>query len=356
MTIDVWDLADATPADLTAYARDLPDALPNNLEQFLPNRTIAGIETDIVTKTRRRLVAKYRSWNTETQIGERPIAVTKDRIALPPLGQMLVLTEWESILIRLAEAGGTITPGLQEDIVAQVYDDVSHNVDAVRNRVEAARADFLIDGKFTLSNERGLTMEYDAGLAPAHTTAPSILWSSTSTATPLSDEITWNRLVRKDSITGPPTWAVTDSDTIDFMRNSQEYRSAYWPTLPAVNAPRLDLGQLNEIRGREGLPPLYSYDHQLDFGTQQAPDQRYLIPRGQFIFGTDGVGETQWGWTAEMLSLMQSRSIDVARQEAPGLTVLAWKKPNPFTGYTQVAATAMPVGGDIGGLYSTLVR
>ncbi len=350
-TVDLWTLAGASPADLTRFARDLPDSLPNSLEQFLPNRTIQGIKTQTVKTTRRRLVAKYRTWNTETPIGERPIAVTVDEVMLPPLGQMLMLTEWESILVELAKTGGTVSPALAEDIVDQVYDDITHNREATLNRVEVARADFLIDGKFTLTAENGLTMEYDAGLAASHTTPPGTVWSS-GAATPLSDEITMNRLVTRESQSGPVTWALTDSDTIDFLRNNAEYRMAYWPSLPAGQAPRLGLDQMNDIRRRENLPQLYAYDHQLEIDGVSTK----LIPPGRFIFGTNGVGETQFGYTAEMLSLLSSNAIDLGRNEAPGLTAVAWKRPNPFTGYTQVTATSMPVGGDIGGLYSTVVR
>jgi hypothetical protein len=348
--LDLWTgVSDLTPANTIRYVRDLPDSLPNSLNQLLPDRTIQGIETETTRVTRRRLTAKYRAWNSEVAVGERPIAVARDRVQLPPLGQLLILQEWERIMIELARNGGNFQPLLGQ-IVDQVYDDLGHNTEATRNRIEVARGDFLLDGKFTLT-ENGVTMEYDAVLPATHVVAPLVDWDDPD-ATPLSDEIAWNRLVRKDSQGAVPSIAITDIETIDFMRDNAEYRSAFWPTLPAVNAPRLALGQLNDIRAREGLPPVRDYDHELEV---DGIDTR-VLPKGQFIFVTPTVGETQYGWTTEVLSLLASNSIDLSTQDAPGLVGLAWKKPNPVTGYSQVAATSMPVAGDINGLYSTSVR
>jgi hypothetical protein len=351
----LWDVAELSPAETTVFARELPDDTENILSRFLPDRTIAGIETESTTVTRRRLTTKYRTWNAEVPVGERPTTVTSERLQLPPLGQLLILTEWERLLIELARNGGNVAPLLTR-IIEQSYDDIANNVAATRNRVEMARGDFFMDGKFTLL-ENGVVQEYDAGLPAENTTAPAIDWDATN-ATPMSDEVTWNRKVRKKSLSGAPTWALTDSTTVDFMRNNAEYRSAFWPTLPEANAPRLSLDQLNSVRASEGLPPITTYEHQLEVRNELtgAWENKWVIEPGRFIFGTAGVGETQWGWTVEMLSMMGSNAIDLAQQDAPGITALAWKKPNPVTGYTQVAATVMPVAGDIGGLYSTTVR
>lgn len=348
--LELWDVAELSPAETTVFARELPDNLPNSLSQFLPDRTIAGIETETTRVTRRRLTAKYRAWNSEVTLGERPIAVASDKVSLPPLGQLLILTEWERLLIELSRNGGNFAPLLTR-LIDQMYDDIAHNVDATRNRVEIARGDFLVDGKFTLAAENGLTMEYDAGLPASHTVAPTVDWDA-SLATPYSDEVIWNRLVRKDAQGAVPTFAVTDQTTIDFLLDNQEYRSAFWPTLVPAQAPSLDIGQLNQVRARKGLPPVYAYDHQLEVDGVDT----YVLPQGQFIFGTSSIGETQWGWTVEMLSLLGSNAIDLAQSDAPGITAIAWKKPNPVTGYSQVAATSMPVAGDINGLYSTTVR
>jgi len=157
--MQLWDIV--SPADLTVFARTLPDEFPDSLDRFLPDRLIAGIKSRIAKKTRTNVVAQYRAYNAETPIGNRPISVAVTEVLLPPVGHKLMLTEWERLSLDAAHNGGTAL----DEMVATVYDDVENSVRAVRNRAELARGDFLTDGKFTLAAENGLTIEADFGLA-----------------------------------------------------------------------------------------------------------------------------------------------------------------------------------------------
>ena len=340
--MQLWDDL-LRPADVTAYLRILPDANPDNLGLYLPTRLINGIKSRVVRTTRTKTTARYRSYNAETPIGDRPWTVATTDITLPPLGQKLALQEWEQLQLQAAQVG---VGAISDQIKASIYDDASNAVAAIRNRIALARGDFLTDGKFTLTAENGLTMEYDAGLPTSHKPTAGTLWSNTTTSTPLSDEIAWNRLIRVEA-QSPPTWAVAPIATVDFMRKNAEYKAAYWGG--ATVQPTLTLNQLNEARAANGLPPLAINDATVSVdGTVTR-----LLPANKFLTGNDQVGETQMGITAQSLNLVRAGVMTFA--DAPGIYGGVYAEEDPITIWTLVAATCMPVAGDILGLVAATV-
>lgn len=351
--MELWELISSTgirtrPEDLTVFARELPDELGNSLNSVLPDREIQSIQTESMKITRRSFTAKYRTWNAEVPIGKRAVSVERQQVGLLPLGQMLIVTEWESILQFMAQ-GGTLPT---DRVVQTIFNDVAENVNAVRNRVELARGDFLDDGKFTLTDENGLKgIEYDAGLPATHRYTVGTLWTDPA-ATPLSDEVTANQLITDDTNGKTVAWARAPKAIRALLARNLEYRRAMYPGVADAALPgTLSLDQVNQVRVLNELAPLLPYDHKL---TVDGVDTR-VLPADRFIIGTADVGETQWGLTAEALSLATSNSIDFFAKNGPGITALAWKKPNPYTGFTQVASTPMPVAGDINGLVSLKV-
>jgi len=341
--MQLWDIV--SPADLTVFARTVPDELPDSLNRFLPDRVIAGIKSRIAKKTRTNVVAQYRAYNAETPIGNRPISVALTEVLLPPVGQKLMLTEWERLSLEAARNGGTAL----DEMVATVYDDVENSVRAVRNRAELARGDFLTDGKFSLVAENGLTIEADFGLPGTHVVTAAILWSVVATAVPLSDEQTWIQVLKTDS-GKPPVAAICSSTVIGWLLRNAEYRAAYWGG-GAASQPNLNRAQLAQVRSDNGLPPLNEYDHQLYVNGANAR----VIPVNRFILVTDSVGESQWGLTAEALDFATTAAVDFVLADAPGLVSSAWKSPDPVTGWTKTNATFMPVAADINGLFSATV-
>lgn len=337
--MQLWDIVPAP--DATAFARVVPDDLPNSLDRFLPNREIQGVKSRVARRTRTNVVAKYRAYNAETPIGERPEAVAITEVTLPPIGQKLLVTEWERLWLEMNSGSG----GALEGMITQIYDDIEANVRAVRNRLELARADLLVDGKFTLAGENGLTLEADYSLAASHKPVPATLWSS-AVSTPLSDEIAWHQVVKTDA--GRPAIAsIASSTVIGYLLKNDEYRSAYWGG-NATAQPNLSLAQLNQVRADRGLPPLVEYDHQLSVGGVSTR----LIPVDRLIMVTADLGETQFGITAESLELVGSNAVDFTRADAPGLFAAAYREPDPVTGWTKVTGVAMPVLADVNGLLS----
>src|SRR5574343_424275 len=130
------------PAELTGYVREVPAPLELTLNRFLPDRLIHDVEAawDIVTRTNR--AATYRAYDAETPIGKRD-QFSRARVALPPLGQKLVVGEEERLQLERVRSGGDS----RNRLVEAIYNDADTNVRAVYNRAELARGDVLTDGK-----------------------------------------------------------------------------------------------------------------------------------------------------------------------------------------------------------------
>jgi hypothetical protein len=227
--------------------------------------------------------------------------------------------------------------GALAGMIAQIYDDFEANTSAIRNRIELARGDLLVDGKFTLAGENGLTLEADYSLPADHKPAPATLWSDLANSTPLTDELAWVKKVKDDSGEAPVA-SIASSTVIGYLLKNAEYRSAYWGGNAAAQ-PNLNRAQVNQLRVDNGLPPLVEYDHQLSVGGVSTR----VIPIDRIILVTADLGETQFGITAEALELVGSNAVDFTREDAPGLFAAAYREVDPVTGWTKVGGTCMPV-------------
>lgn len=342
--MELWN-AFAAPADITFFARNLPDNNADNLERILPDRPIQGIKTRQVRRTTTRVAARYRAWNAETPIGQRPDTITVTEVSLPPIGEKLPLTEYDLLMLA---TGGQATPGITSQLVEAIYDDAERIVNAIRNRVALARGDFLTDGKFTLAAENGLTMEYDAALAGTHAPTAGILWSTVATAVPITNEKAWIKVIRDDG-GDPPAYALTSTAVLTLLCQNAEYKAYAYPLV--TSPPTLTEAQVNQVRAANGLPPLLINDYSVSVNGSTTR----LIPENRFILAAGNVGETQWGITSDAIELVGSNAVDMTMQDAPGLFGAAWKSPDPATKWTKVSGVVMPVAGDINGLVSAIV-
>lgn len=340
--MQIWDILPAV--DATAFARVVPDDLPDTLSALLPDRQINGVKSRTARRTRTNVTAKYRAYNAETPIGRRPEALTVTEQALPPIGQKLPVTEWETLWLEFAGGGGNAFAGMLQ----QMYDDIEQNVRAIRNRMTLARGDLLTDGKFTLAGENGLVLEADYGLNAALLPTASQYWNNAD-ALILSDLQAWDRVVRTRS--GRPPVAVRASSLIvGYMLKNDEVRASYWGG-NANAQPNLNRAQLSQVLRDNGLPPIVEEDHQLEVDGVVTR----VLPENRLIMVVDGVGETQWGVTAESLELVASNAVDFTRADAPGLFAAVYRTPDPVTGWTKVTGVGMPVLGEPDGLLSARV-
>lgn len=333
--MQVWDIV--SPADLTAFARviatETPDPFGNTLTAILPEREVQSLRARQPRFSRTNVTAKFRSWNSESPIGERPATLSITEVQFPPISQKLPLLEADQLQLEQLRASGAQGAGSLDAMVEQVYDDVETNVRAIRNRMELARGDVIVDGKFTLSDENGLTLEADFGMPVGNRPTAATLWNAGG-ATPLTDEQGW--ILYLQNLTGRPVVrALTSLSVINLLRANSEYRSAYYPNASA--APNLSRAQLDEVRANFGLPPIQAYDHQLSVGGSATR----VIPANRFSLFTDAAGETQWGITAEALGLARSGAI--LTRDAPGLVAAAYTSVDPVTQWTKVAGAGIPV-------------
>lgn len=322
------------PAALTAFVREVPRPANQILNRFLPDRVLNDIEAVIDSVQRVNRAAKFRSYDAETPIGQRD-GLTQNRVMLPPLGQKTVLGEFERLQLERLRTGGQAN----QSLVDAIYNDAETNTRAVRARMELARGDVLVDGKFTLSAENGLTLETDWGVPAGNLVAPSTPWSTVATATPLADLVSWT-----DTYTAlngePPTFALTSRSVVGNLLRNAEIRglTASLGGTPSI----VTRQQLQTVLEAHGLPTIIEYDTQVNVN---GSDQR-VIPSDRFVMlpqDPSTLGYTAWGITAEALELAGLSNPTIAFDDAPGLIGVVLKEGDPFRLWTKVTGVGMPV-------------
>jgi hypothetical protein len=322
------------PAALTAFVREVPRPANQILNQFLPDRVLNDIEAVIDSVTRVNRAAKFRSYDAETPIGQRD-GLTQNRVMLPPLGQKTVLGEFERLQLERLRTGGQANQGL----IDAIYNDAETNTRAVRARMELARGDVLVDGKFTLTAENGLTLETDWGVPAGNLVAPGTPWSTVATATPLADLVSWT-----DTYTAlngePPAFALTSRSVVGNLLRNAEIRglAASLGGTPSI----VTRQQLQTVLEAHALPTIIEYDTQVNVN---GTDQR-VIPADRFVMlpqDPSTLGYTAWGITAEALELAGVSNPTIAFDDAPGLIGVVLKEGDPVRTWTKVTGVGMPV-------------
>lgn len=323
-----------TPAALTGYVRAVPTPAQIQLERYLPTRQINDIEAIWNEVTRTNRAATYRAFDAETPIGQRD-SFSQKRIQLPPLGQKTVVGEYERLQLERMRTGGNA----DQAIVDAIYDDAEINTRAVLWRMELARGDVLVDGKFTLTGENGLTIEADFGVPGSHIVAPSTLWTVYASATPLADLRAWVQLYIDDNGEAPGRMLMSSKRVTDLCLNA-EVRALAATTFgtPSIVTP----GQLQQVLSAQGLPPIETYDSQVDV----AGVTTRIIPQDRVIFlpaNPADLGYTAMGITAEALELTGGNNPQLVPAQAPGLVGVVMKDGDPVRTWTKVGAVGMPI-------------
>lgn len=336
MPQNILDLV--SDVDLTVFSRQVPEPVENSLINILPNVDVDGITTQQAHHVRKTFTAEYRAFNAEAPIGRRGQSMTVSEIQLPPISEKLVLDE--KLIHQLRQSP---SKSLTDKVIKKAYDDAENLTISIRHRAEKARGEFLATGKVSI-NENGFVDEANFLLAADHKVAPAVLWSD-PTATPIQDEIAWVRKVRKDAKVKPTKAPISERLLYTLLKN-EEYRSLYWQR-DAAFAGTLTPDQLNQVRAQYGLPPFNVYEGEVPDGNG---DPVRVIADDLYILTTDTVGESQWGTTAESLELVGSNAVDLSMEDAPGLTIVQYREPDPVGIWTKGAAVFLPVAADINGL------
>jgi hypothetical protein len=328
-----------SPAELTWYAREVPSPLNLILEQFLPNVQINHIEAEIGEIQTTNRAARFRSWDTPVGIGKRDTFESR-RVKIPPLGQKLPVGEYEQLQLALARTGGNDRLAMIEEI----YKDTDNNVRSIYNRVEVARGDVLMDGKFTLVNEDGLTLEADFGLDSDNNVAPSTLWSDSADASPLQDMKAW--MLAYAQLNGArPGYAIMSEEVISALEASAEVRQAvsYGGN---ILKPFATDQELAGIFATNRFPAIVPYDTAIDWDGSV----KRVLDANKVIFlpqNPSDLGITAWGITAEALALMGSSNPQLTFQQAPGIVAVTTREGDPPRVWSKAGATVMPLLKDI---------
>jgi hypothetical protein len=206
--------------------------------------------------------------------------------------------------------------------------------------MELARGDVLVDGKFTLTGEGGLTMEADFVVPGGNLLTASPLWSATTTSHPLTDLLTWTQAYIDLNGFPPGGWCAT-RQTIMNLLNNTDLRNATGSLLGAnvlLTRPMLD-----QVLDQHMLPPI-----QLIYDTSVDVDgvSTRVLPANKVIFlppADQTLGYTAWGVTATALELVSSNEADMTFEQAAGIVGVVEKDGPPYRQSVFVDAVGMPV-------------
>jgi hypothetical protein len=330
----VYD-APVPPDDLTFFVRNVPIQQNLVLNQILPDRPIASNRVDVGTLTRTGRTARFRVFDGPIHVARRDSYQTQN-IALPPLSDSIGMGEYERLQLEFARARGNN----QRALIDAIYDDGTMLTQNVQRRMELARGDVLVDGKFTLAGEGGLYMEADYAVPAGNITAAAPLWSATTTSDPLNSIGTVTQAYI-DLNGFPPGGMVLSRQTLSYMLANTNLRNAAGSILGASTL--LTRPQLDATLDAHMLPPIQMiYDSSVDVdgvSTRILPANRvfFLPPAGQSL------GYTGWGVTATSLELVGSSLSDLSFEQAAGIVGVVEKAGPPYRQYVYVDAIGMPV-------------
>lgn len=331
-------LRDINPTVINAFVREIQTPADYLLTQsVIPERTVDSVKYQIRGGSRRVAAASYRAWDAQTKVASRQITRWVTEGKLLPLGQKYIVGELETILQNVSR-------GMDgQDLVNTLYDDVAAHVLSIKHRMELAAGDLLVDGKFTLTGENGLTIEANHNVPSANMPTAGTVWSD-PTADILGNELAWIEVLRASGAPAP-TRAVTSYKTWAYMLTNNSYRAAYYGSVSPSATPTAVLArnEVNVVRDRYGLPPITTYDVKIpkDDGT----DVRPLPENMFFLLPPDArqMAETQYGLTAEGIVLSSGGNPSIEREDAPGIIVTSGYQDDPVQVWTKGNAAALPV-------------
>ncbi|MER5642078.1 major capsid protein [Kitasatospora sp. NPDC002227] len=326
-----------TAHDLTAFARAIPSPADFLLtDSVFPTLVSREVKWRIKNNGRYVNTAKYRAYDASVPFADRQAWENAREGFLPPLGQKLVVGEQEQILLEQSHGAD------QDRLIELLYDDVERHVEAIRSRLELAAGDVLLDGKFTLAGENGLTLEVDFGVPAGNMPTAAKPWSD-PTSDPIADELAWIQYL--DDLGAPePAMVLTSRKAFSFLAKNNSYRAAYYGSVNPSNTPTATLTpqQVNVVRGNYGLPPITFYKAQVRVDgapTRVLPEDRWImLPPDRTKWG-----QLQFGITAEALVLSRGSNPEIDREDAPGVIITRGVQDDPVQIWTKGAAVGMPV-------------
>ncbi len=323
------------PDDLTTYVRRVPQPQQFVLNQILPDVHITSNKVDLGLIMQTNRTARFRAYDANLHIAKRDIA-TVTSVTLPPLSDSLGMGELERLKLEFLRNGGTN----QGVFVNAIYNDATTLTRNIQNRMELARGDVLNDGKFTLTNEGGLTIEADYGVPSSNFVSPTTVWSTTASADILGDFDRW--ITAYINLNGyAPMGMWLSRQTMSYMLQNAGLRTAAGTLLGS--AAFLSRAQIDATLDAHQFPRVLGvYDANVDVDgavTRTFPANKVIfVPPTGVPFG-----RTVWGVTATALELVNSSESDMTFEDAAGVVGVVEKVGPPYREFTYVDAVGMPV-------------
>lgn len=330
--------APATPDDVTAFVRQVPQSDQFILGDYLPDRLVDDNEVDFEELVRTNRTARFRSYDGRLHISERDTGARK-KVKLPPLSSGLSSGEYERLQREFARTGGTNGGALARAI----YNDAEQLTREVRNRMELARGDVLTDFVLSMSlpDEPGAGLTADYGAPAGHLVAPSVQWTTANlaTMTPLTNLVEWYDVQVANGV--PPVEVVLSNTRLRILTRSAEVINAVYGS--TAGRTMVSVGELTALI--QSLMPtirrVRNYDARVDVDgtiTRILPDDRVLM-----LAEPENLGYTAWGLTATALELVNANESDLSWEDAPGIVGVIEKVGPPYREFAFVDAVGMPV-------------
>lgn len=325
--------APVEPDALTTFIREVPTDAGRALLGMFPIETTDDNKVDFAEIVHTNRTAQYRSYDGRIHVSQRDTGSEK-RVPLAPLSSSLNMGEYERLQLEFARNGGTN----EQSLARAIYNDGQNLTNEVLNRLELAWGDVLMDGKLSI-DEGGLVSEADFGVPSNQIVSAGTAWSTTATATALTDLLTWYDVYH--AANGPAGSIMTSLAVIRLMTRNTEIINAVRGS--AAGASRVNLAELNDLLSSEGLPELRpAFDESLDVGgttTRVITDDKLLfLPPDVSVLGS-----TTFGVSATALELVNSNEADLEFEDAAGIVGVVEKIGPPYRQFTFVDAVAMPI-------------
>lgn len=274
------------------------------------------------------VIASVHAFDTEAEIGSRE--GSKQALELALIKRKLQMKEKDIIALESPRNSAE-----QQYLMQQVYNDVDILVAGVKARVELMRMDALANGILTI-NENNLTLTIDYGVPTEHkeVLGGTDVWTNES-SDPVDDMERWT-----DALDIKPTRALTSKQIRNALLRHPKVIGALFGK-DSLRVPTV--ADLNAFLTQHQLPTIATYDEV--YRKQQAngtyTKNRYWPANRFTMFGSDTLGETIYGPTAEEIRLTRDSSIQI-QTIGKVLAMVYEEGKDPVSTWTKAVATALP--------------
>jgi len=299
-------------------------------EALFPEKKIQDIEFDMILGAGGLPVsASVHAFDTKTQLASRE-SIAKGIQTLALIKRQIKITEKELIKIQNPRGDAEL-----EFVLSQLYKDAEKMEESIRVRAEAMRMEVISSGKIAIDeNDVAVTIDY---LVPAGNKLP-FTWSAPTTATPLIDLETLATAVENEC-GSRPTRAMTSRKVMKAICACTSIKKAIFGT----NSDKLvTLALLNELLSQSDLPVLLVNEGKYKVETATGYSTvRYFPENVISMFGSEILGETIYGLTAEEVALIGNGQMDTASMVG-NIFVGTYTDVDPVGEFTKAAATVIP--------------